>query len=116
MNKYSHRYWETFGLNIVFFPKVAPLIYKLCMIPPIMDSGKALFDSSTKPWKIAVSFLVLLIVLKVTRAVYNLYFHPLSRFPGPRQAALSDSWIHELSRSGKAEEEIEQLHKTYGVF
>ena len=50
--------------------------------------------------------------------VYNLYFHPLSRFPGPRGAACTKWWLAywELGRGVSLSALREQLHKQYGTF
>ncbi|KAF2772316.1 cytochrome P450 [Teratosphaeria nubilosa] len=47
--------------------------------------------------------------------IYNLYFHPLHKFPGPRAAAISEGWLYALSRSGTQEPTFEQLHKDYNT-
>jgi hypothetical protein len=60
---------------------------------------------------ISISF-----TLGFSRAVYLLYFHPLASFPGPYKAALSTWWQYGLSKSGKTEEILEQLHQKYSMF
>ena len=51
-------------------------------------------------------------------AVYNLYFHPLAKFPGPRLAAATEWWqvwlevVTEQSLSLK----LWELHAIYGVY
>ena len=47
---------------------------------------------------------------------YRIFLHPLSKFPGPRAAAISRSWQEKLIKSGRAEEEYEQLHKLYRTY
>jgi hypothetical protein len=49
--------------------------------------------------------------------VYNLYFHPLSRFPGPRGAACTKWWLAywELGRGVSLSVLREELHKQYGT-
>ncbi|KPI34669.1 Pisatin demethylase [Cyphellophora attinorum] len=50
-------------------------------------------------------------VFYVSRIVYRIFLHPLSRFPGPRQAAISSSWLKKASKGGNVEGVIAQLHR-----
>lgn len=48
--------------------------------------------------------------------VYNLYFHPLSRFPGPRLAALGhlyDLW-YDCIKDGRYAWKVKEMHLKYG--
>ncbi|GAM33997.1 hypothetical protein TCE0_013f01297 [Talaromyces pinophilus] len=49
-------------------------------------------------------------------AIYRLYFHPLSRFPGPRVAALTRwyEFYYDVIKPGQFIWKIESLHKRYG--
>ncbi|KAJ9641677.1 hypothetical protein H2204_002739 [Knufia peltigerae] len=44
-----------------------------------------------------------------TRIIYNLYFHPLAKFPGPKLAGASEIWI-----GGRWPFEINKAHERYG--
>ncbi|KAH9029234.1 putative P450 monooxygenase [Lactarius pseudohatsudake] len=50
------------------------------------------------------------------RIVYNLYFHPLSHFPGPKIAACSRLWLayRELVRGESLSDLRVELHRQYG--
>lgn len=52
----------------------------------------------------------------VWRIVYNLYFHPLSHFPGPNLAACSRLWLahRELVRGESLGDLRAELHREYG--
>ncbi|KAF8488479.1 cytochrome P450 [Russula emetica] len=52
----------------------------------------------------------------LVRIIYNLYLHPLSRFPGPRGAACTRWWLAywELGRGVSLSILREELHKKYG--
>ncbi|KAH8985357.1 putative P450 monooxygenase [Lactarius akahatsu] len=54
--------------------------------------------------------------LFVWRIVYNLYFHPLSHFPGPKLAACSRLWLayRELIKGESLSDLRTQLHRQYG--
>lgn len=63
--------------------------------------------------------LIGVLVYLVCLAIYRLYFHPLSKFPGPKLAALTDYW--ELYQDFFREEsgylfiELDNLHEEYGI-
>lgn len=52
-------------------------------------------------------------VYLVTQAFYNLYLHPLSAFPGPKIAAISQIPIAKELWTGKVHVWLRQLHDTY---
>jgi len=54
----------------------------------------------------------------LVRVIYNLYFHPLSRFPGPRGAACTRWWLAywELGRGVSLSTLRKELHQKYGTF
>ena len=49
--------------------------------------------------------------------IYNVYFHPLSRFPGPRGAACTGWWLAymELGRGISLSTIRAELHRKYGT-
>ncbi|KAJ8066239.1 hypothetical protein OCU04_005322 [Sclerotinia nivalis] len=48
------------------------------------------------------------------KVIYNLYFHPLAHFPGPRLAAITDGWLCWHNTSGNYHKIMISLHKKYG--
>lgn len=50
----------------------------------------------------------------ITRVIYCLYFHPLSHFPGPRLAAVSNVWYAYHWLSGRWPWAVEQVLHRYG--
>ncbi|KAJ6184876.1 hypothetical protein N7519_006177 [Penicillium mononematosum] len=63
-----------------------------------------------------VSVLALPLGLLVLRTVYHLYFHPLSKFPGPKLAAATFfyEFYYDVVKSGMYIWEIERMHEKYG--
>ncbi len=53
----------------------------------------------------------------LVRYIYNVYFHPLSRFPGPRGAACTRLWLAymELGRGVSLSTLRTELHQKYGT-
>lgn len=52
----------------------------------------------------------------VARCIYNLYFHPLRKIPGPRIAAMTslyDFW-YDVVKGGTYLWEIGKMHEVYG--
>jgi hypothetical protein len=64
--------------------------------------------------------LILSIVLLVgitytgSRLVYNLYFHPLAKYPGPKIAAITRLWWLRIQLAGKFPLVIHDLHLKHG--
>ena len=50
-------------------------------------------------------------------AVYNLYFHPLAKFPGPKLAAATGwyEFYHDIVHRGMFIWKLDELHKKYGT-
>ncbi|GIJ90380.1 hypothetical protein Asppvi_009334 [Aspergillus pseudoviridinutans] len=62
-------------------------------------------------------FLLLLLTgAVILRSVYRLYFHPLSKVPGPKLAAITHlyEFYHNVIRPGMFLWKIEEMHKKYG--
>lgn len=65
-----------------------------------------------------MSVLALPLGLLALRTVYHLYFHPLSRFPGPKLAAATFiyEFYYDVIKSGMYIWEIERMHEKYGEY
>lgn len=64
------------------------------------------------------SLAVLALGLLVLRTVYHLYFHPLSKFPGPRLAAATFlyEFYYDVWKGGMYIWEVERMHEKYGQY
>jgi len=62
--------------------------------------------------------LVVWIVYNVQQAVYNVFFHPLARFPGPRAAAATKLWkaYIECIKQESFCHKLEKVHAQYGMY
>ncbi|KAK8016874.1 Cytochrome P450 monooxygenase BOA3 [Apiospora rasikravindrae] len=60
------------------------------------------------------SVTVLLLAYWIVTCIYNLYFHPLAKYPGPRFAAVSQLWYASVYTGGNWPFIIEQAHRKYG--
>ncbi|EHK22093.1 uncharacterized protein TRIVIDRAFT_191731 [Trichoderma virens Gv29-8] len=54
------------------------------------------------------------IIYCIWRIIYQIYFHPLSKFPGPWLAAVTYLYKFRLVVSGNHHKIIDELHKKYG--
>ncbi|GAB1744720.1 hypothetical protein NU219Hw_g2259t1 [Hortaea werneckii] len=52
----------------------------------------------------------------VAAALYNRFFHPLAKYPGPFWASVSTLWYHRTVRNGIRENCQSPLHEKYGPF
>ncbi|KAI4118827.1 MAG: hypothetical protein LQ338_007349, partial [Usnochroma carphineum] len=59
--------------------------------------------------------LLLVVLYAVYASVYNLYFHPLKDFPGPRLAAATPFWFVPRWLKGRCLYEVKELHDRYGT-
>ncbi|KAK3309846.1 putative cytochrome P450 [Chaetomium strumarium] len=57
---------------------------------------------------------VLLLVYWVSGAAYNLFLHPLRRYPGPRHWAATRLFLTASTLRGRAVHEINAMHRRYG--
>jgi hypothetical protein len=60
---------------------------------------------------------VALVVYLVTLAIYRLTFHPLSRFPGPKLAAVTRYYeaYYDVVQNGQYTFKIKEMHDRYGT-
>jgi hypothetical protein len=58
-----------------------------------------------------------LVLYALVRVLYNVYFHPLSHFPGPRGAACTKLWLAymQLGRGISLATLRSELHQKYGT-
>jgi len=59
-----------------------------------------------------------LLLYGVGLVVYRLFFHPLSKFPGPKLAAITGwyEFYYDIAKDGQFFWKIEEMHKTYGRY
>lgn len=52
----------------------------------------------------------------ICRCIYILYLHPLSKFPGPKLAAIGSlyEFYYDVIKDGQYLWEIERMHRRYG--
>ncbi|KXS95248.1 hypothetical protein AC578_9456 [Pseudocercospora eumusae] len=65
-------------------------------------------------WQLAIIGLLGLVGYYVYLGIYNLFFHPLAKYPGPKLAALSEAWFVKSSLSGHLPYIFTETHKQYG--
>ncbi|KAE8143178.1 cytochrome P450 [Aspergillus pseudotamarii] len=63
------------------------------------------------PLLLVCSFVVGFLLIK---AAYNVFFHPLARFPGPLLGRATLLWRYNNTATGKIHIAIEKLHRQYG--
>ncbi|OBR14494.1 Cytochrome P450 [Colletotrichum higginsianum IMI 349063] len=61
-----------------------------------------------------IVLLGLICIRLISRVVYNVYFHPLRHYPGPKAYAATRIPLTRMITSGKAHKKIAELHAQYG--
>lgn len=84
------------------------------MLQPLLSTWWY-FQQPTKIEVALASVVILIIVLlhRTLSALYLCFFHPLSQFSGPSEAARSGRWIYRISDGGLPEETLEKLREKY---
>lgn len=74
--------------------------------------------STLSKWAICSLTLISFLVWYASRLVYNVYFHPLSQFPGPKLAGASrwyEGYFDNLvGHGGQYMYEIDRIHREHG--
>ncbi|KAK7905460.1 hypothetical protein LTR67_000182 [Exophiala xenobiotica] len=60
------------------------------------------------------NFVGLWVLWKLAEAIYNAFFHPLCKFPGPFEARLSRWWLLRQEMQGFSHQVLEELHERHG--
>lgn len=56
-----------------------------------------------------------LVIYAVGVTIYNIFFHPLAKIPGPRLAAITRLWFFATDVSGDSSRRILKWHQAYGA-
>jgi len=74
------------------------------------------FTSVFPSYPITVLLLCGFVILNSCVAIYRLFFHPLSGFPGPRLAQITTLYktYYEVVKGGELLQKIRELHAVYG--
>ena len=64
-----------------------------------------------------IHYLLIFLLYRLSKAIYNLYFHPLHKFPGPKLAAATHlyEFYWSIVRDGQFTWEMERMHNHYGM-
>lgn len=74
-----------------------------------------MFALLASPALIMSAIAALMVISAVVYTVYQLFFSPLSRFPGPFWAKLSDFGMLLMALEGDANRHFVSLHKRFGT-
>ena len=84
----------------------------------VFDFVHSLYHGTTATAQIALFALVALVLTwSICSAFYNVYLHPLARFPGPKLAAASKYWLfyQEFVKGESLSYVRDKLHTQYGA-
>jgi hypothetical protein len=100
--------WHLQAPNIVIAYLVSfPTLFVLELTSGARNILSSVYNTSISLGCFTVSILA-------SMAIYRLFFHRLSSFPGPKGAAVSKLWHSAMCLNGKNYQVLEDLRKTYG--
>ncbi|RAQ59864.1 hypothetical protein AFCA_011456 [Aspergillus flavus] len=82
-----------------------------------MNSVSALFSAGGFQWillSLSLAFIVVYSLFYLAVGLYNLYFHPLARYPGPLLGRASSLWYARSLARGTVAQDTLKLHEKYG--
>lgn len=73
--------------------------------------------SSISVYEVSLLGLSAWLLYLIFGGVYRIYFHPLTKFPGPKVAALTKwyEFYHDIIHKGCFIWKLQQLHDRYGI-
>ncbi|KAL7952092.1 cytochrome P450 [Trichoderma barbatum] len=80
----------------------------------MLFTAEALFFTQRAVVTLVLWLIILAALYLVSVPVYNVWFHPLRRYPGPRLWAATRIPYTRMALSGMAHRKILELHETYG--
>ncbi|KAI1756215.1 averantin oxidoreductase [Xylaria castorea] len=85
----------------------------------ITEASFHLLNLLSSSWTLSIAFALLVpLVLAITYygvvSIYNIWLHPLSKYPGPRLAAASPLWMISSYFQGRTPTDLLRLHNQYG--
>lgn len=91
------------------------MAYALFSDYPIWEVPKTLLPSSWSPYVLVIGLLTLCLLVSVlSSAIYNIFFHPLAKYPGPSLAAATRLVFVYFFVKGDAVAWVDRLHAKYG--
>lgn len=75
------------------------------------------YDTTLTVQNVLLALIAAMLTWSCWSAFYNVYFHPLARFPGPRLAAASKYWLfyQEFVKGVSLSDVRDGLHAQYGA-
>ncbi|KAL6855679.1 cytochrome P450 [Trichoderma novae-zelandiae] len=80
----------------------------------MLSSPEALLFSLRPELALGLWLVILGLVYLISIPIYNVWFHPLSKYPGPRLWAATQIPLVRMVFSGTSHKKMLEMHKTYG--
>lgn len=102
---YSHHYWHPFSPTAIMPNAVFKFVHSLY------------YDTTASVQSVLFALIAAVLTWLCWSAFYNVYLHPLARFPGPKLAAASKYWLfyQEFVKGASLSDIRDELHAQYGA-